>query len=663
MSRRRHQAASVAAAICLVLSTVSTKLAVAQETITGIAGRGNSSEWNGFTKTDFKVSGRKCFVVSPKQAAVGKPWIWRARFPNFHSEVDQLLLADGYHVAFIDTNGMLGSPEALPIWEAFYHEMTDGLGLNRKVVLEGVSRGGLFVYRWAKHHPATVACMYNDTPVCDFKSWPGGQGDGLGDTNTWKSLLREYQFESEQEANDYRDNPIDGLEPIATAQIPIMHIVTENDQVVPPKENTYVLRERLHELGHRIFYVVSLEEGERLKGHHFDLDYPSIGYHFIRKYSNDSNETPVYLRSGLDNSRHVFEKTKRGRVAFLGGSITEMNGWRGLVMESLQKRFPGTNFDFVDAGIASTDSTLGAFRLNRDVFARGQVDLLFIESAVNELHNRRSPTEVQRAVEGIIRAARQKNPNIDLVAQYFYDMPFVDQYRQGKVPPQIAALERVAIQYGVNAIDQAKRTTDLFDSKTISVAEFGGCHPKPAGHAEYAKMINLLFDRAWEGDVAQTLTPHEMPWPIDRFAYVSGRFVSPGDASESSGWRRVEQWQPEAGNARKHDVGQTFWVADQPGAELKFPFRGTAIGIFVVAGPDVGVLEWQIDGQPPKRLDQFTRWSKGLHIPWIYMLETELHDEPHQLTLRIAESKHPNSKGHASRIRFFAVNGGDENAN
>ncbi|MEM8734299.1 MAG: hypothetical protein AAGG44_08755, partial [Planctomycetota bacterium] len=400
----RHRLQHIATALICILFHVPSGLARAQETDAGIRDRGKTSQWNGFTKTEFEVSGRKCFVVRPENAAVGKPWVWRARFPNFHSEVDQLLLADGYHVAFVDTNGMLGSPAALEVWEKFYRKMTAEFDLNRKVVLEGVSRGGLFVYRWAKKHPGTVACIYNDTPVCDFKSWPGGQGDGLGDPKTWQALLREYQFQSEQEANDYRDNPIDALEPIAKAQIPIMHTITENDEVVPPSENTYLLRKRLSSLGHRLFYVVALEKGARLHGHHFDLDHPSIGYNFIRKYSHFADELPIYLRSGLDNCRYVFENTKRGRVAFLGGSITEMNGWRGLVVKSLQERFPTTKFDFVDAGIASTDSTLGAFRLNRDVFARGQVDLLFVESAVNELHNGRSSIEIQRAVEGIVRA-------------------------------------------------------------------------------------------------------------------------------------------------------------------------------------------------------------------------------------------------------------------
>ena len=34
----------------------------------------------------------------------------------------------------------------------------------------------------------------------------------------------------------------------------------------------------------------------------------------------------VLQRGNFDNSRLVFEKEKKGHVAFMGGSITEMNG-------------------------------------------------------------------------------------------------------------------------------------------------------------------------------------------------------------------------------------------------------------------------------------------------------------------------------------------------
>ena len=62
-------------------------------------------------------------------------------------------------------------------------------------------------------------------------------------------MLKEYGFKDEAEAMAYKDNPIDNLQPIVDARIPIMHIVTEDDAIVPPMENTYVLKERLGKLG------------------------------------------------------------------------------------------------------------------------------------------------------------------------------------------------------------------------------------------------------------------------------------------------------------------------------------------------------------------------------------------------------------------------------
>ncbi|MFT5291741.1 MAG: sialidase-1 [Planctomycetota bacterium] len=609
-----------------------------------------------YEKREFTVDGRPCFLIEPQSVAEGRPWVWRARFPGYHSEVDQLLLAEGYHIAHMDTGGMLGSPAALVHWEAFYSLLTKDYDLNPRVALYGVSRGGLFVYRWAKNHPETVACIYNDTPVCDFKSWPGGRGRGKGDAATWANVLTQYGLD-EEGALAYGDNPVDQLEPIAQAQIPIMHIVTEDDLIVPPLENTYVLRENLRSLGHSVFHVISLDHGEAAEGHHFALTHPQIGADFIRKYTDFGEEYPVYLRSGLQNSRHVFESTKKGRVAFLGGSITQMAGWRNHVAESLTSRFPDTEFDFVFAGIGSTDSSMGAFRLRQDIFARGQVDLLFIESAVNELHNDRTEVEMQRATEGIVLNARRLNPNVDLVAQYFFDPRYVDELRTGKTPWQIAALERIALQHGVNAVDQTQRCRTLFDTGAMSPEEFGGVHPKPAGHRVYGDMLEQLFQRAWSVPQARELVAHREAWIYDPLAFSRGHFQSIDTAQVVGGWNVEQDWQCTTGALRPMDQGATYLEAVAPGAELILEFNGTAIGLVMIAGPDVGVLEFRIDDGPVQTLDQFTRWSKGLHIPWIYMLASDLEEGEHTLSLTMADENNPESKGHASRLRYFAVNG------
>ena len=55
---------------------------------------GKKSKWKGYTKTDFKVGEYAAYVVEPRTIAQGKPWVWRARFPTFHTEIDELVLYD-----------------------------------------------------------------------------------------------------------------------------------------------------------------------------------------------------------------------------------------------------------------------------------------------------------------------------------------------------------------------------------------------------------------------------------------------------------------------------------------------------------------------------------------------------------------------------------------
>jgi hypothetical protein len=54
---------------------------------------------------------------------------------------------------------MFGAPAAMQIWNAFHAYMVSK-GFAERVALEGVSRGGLYVYNWPKRNPLKVACIY-----------------------------------------------------------------------------------------------------------------------------------------------------------------------------------------------------------------------------------------------------------------------------------------------------------------------------------------------------------------------------------------------------------------------------------------------------------------------------------------------------------------------
>ncbi|WP_339744910.1 hypothetical protein [uncultured Rubinisphaera sp.] len=241
------------------------------------------SVWNGYEQYHFTIADRPAYIVKPKSVAEGNPWIWRARFPGFHAEMDVILLSKGFHIAYVDVSNMFGSPTAVKIGDEFYKYLTTDRQLARKPCLEGVSRGGLFVYNWAAKNPGKVACIYCDTPVCDFKSWPAGKGKGIGSPQSWQQCLQAYGF-TEEQGIEYTHNPIDHAAIIAQAKIPLMHIVSENDRVVPPSENTYLLQSRLAEFDYPL-EVISVKEGtEKSNGHHFTHPDPEHVVRFIEEH-------------------------------------------------------------------------------------------------------------------------------------------------------------------------------------------------------------------------------------------------------------------------------------------------------------------------------------------------------------------------------------------
>ena len=148
----------------------------------------------------------------------------------------------------VDIRSSLKFGTFLNAWDELYQYMTTKYQLNAKVALIGVSRGGLFVYNWAKKNPKKVACIYAEAPVCDFKSWPMGK-NGIRSENDWHSLKAAYGFSTDQEAIAYTNNPMDNLELLAENKIPVLHMIGLEDRVVPPEENTYVLVNKYLRLG------------------------------------------------------------------------------------------------------------------------------------------------------------------------------------------------------------------------------------------------------------------------------------------------------------------------------------------------------------------------------------------------------------------------------
>jgi lysophospholipase L1-like esterase/pimeloyl-ACP methyl ester carboxylesterase len=626
---------------------------------------GKPIAWHGFTKYEFQIDRRNARIVVPDKAAPGKPWVWRARFPDWHYQMDSILVRKGFHVVYINTDELLGSPGCVEIWNNFYNYLTTQYGLNKKVALEGVSRGGLYVFNFAKKYPERIACIYAEAPVCDFKSWPGAKGASKGDAESWKLIQKAYNFKTEQEALDYEDNPIDNLEKLATAKVPLLFQIGLHDSIVPPDENTYILANKYIRLGGPAMIYPNTLGKQSLQGHHFPIDDVKGSADFIRNSYPEINpklDSRNYhtLRNKLHNAQIVFEREKKGRVAFLGGSITANGGWRDSICAYLQKRFPETKFDFIAAGIPSLGSTPGAFRFERDVLKNGKVDLLFEEAAVNDRVNGFGPETQILGMEGIVRHARESNPEMDIVIMHFVDPDKMTEYRKGITPPEIENHEKVAAHYGVSTINLAKEVTERIDNGEFTWEnDFKDLHPSPFGQHIYYQSMKAFLETCWSGFVADAdkLTAYTLPAKLNDASYCNGILIPAVNAKLAKGWQALQNWEPTDKIGTRDDFTKVpMLVAETPGGTLKFDFEGNAIGIAVAAGSDAGIIEYRIDKGDWKKQDLYTKWSSQLHLPWFITLGYALKEGNHRLEIRVLPEKNSQSKGTACRIRYFYVN-------
>lgn len=205
------------------------------------------SDFHGYKRYDFKYKDFKCYVIEPKKVQPSKPWVWRARFDSKGApEFDVAMLKEGYHIAKIGVNGLLGGPEAMERFDMFYKYLTNENGFSTKPVLEGLSRGGLPIFNWSIKNPKKVACVYGDAAVCDFKSWPGGKGKGKYWERGWELIPKLYGLTKEERLT-WKGNPVDNVQVLAKAGVAVIFVVGDADLVVPPEENALVMEKRYNE--------------------------------------------------------------------------------------------------------------------------------------------------------------------------------------------------------------------------------------------------------------------------------------------------------------------------------------------------------------------------------------------------------------------------------
>ena len=343
-------------------------------------------------------------------------------------------------------------------------------------------------------------------------------------------------------------------------------------------------------------------------------------------------------------------------VAFLGGSITEMEGYRPRMMRYFREKFPGEETRFISAGVSSTCSTTGAFRFRDEVLAKGVPDVLFVDAAVND--DQDSHATYRRCVqgmEGIVRQALAANPKMRIVIVLFVNSRELQLLKEGKDPVPYAAHRAVARHYGVEVADVGLELAESEKKGEFGWKDYRDCHPSPAGNDFATAVIRAAFERA-----PGPRKPAPLPAMLDAGSFAPAGYIGwDRIKTKTEGWmlsRPVWSEHPKCGVRTAFRDLTMFW-SKTPGGECSFAFEGTFLGAYMLSGSHAGMLEVSIDGGEFRTVDLFTAYSRGLYYPHSRLLAEDLEPGRHTAVVRLSEKHSPASLGTEAHILHFVEGG------
>jgi len=355
---------------------------------------------------------------------------------------------------------------------------------------------------------------------------------------------------------------------------------------------------------------------------------------------------------GLGRSFQKLRKTGKLNVGYLGGSITAGSGaskpnetsYRALTTKWFQEQYPKAEIKEINAAIGGTGSDLGAFRCQRDLLS-GKPDLVFVEFAVNDSSNE---SRVMRSMEGIVRQIWHANAEADIVFLYTINKnSMAATYDKGELPNTVQWHNKVAAAYRIPTLNMGEAIyRAVKDGKqTWEKVLPDNVHPSDIGYEIYMQQIRPFLASHQKDKKSKPRT--KLPKPLSAENFENAHLVDAQDLV-AEGWTRDDA---SVGKRFPHSI-----ATNKPGTELKYKFKGTAIGLFWIIAPDSGDVEWSIDGSKPKRASSWDSYALRFSRNNYVIFNDSLTPGEHELTFRVLAEKNEKSTGTWIRIGSLLVN-------
>ncbi|MBQ8868692.1 MAG: hypothetical protein IJ027_03115 [Oscillospiraceae bacterium] len=327
-------------------------------------------------------------------------------------------------------------------------------------------------------------------------------------------------------------------------------------------------------------------------------------------YTNTVYQNEYYNRGGLSNTLSKLQKGEDVTIAYVGGSITQMDTWRTYTTKWFEETYSG-NITEVNIGLAGTNADLAVCRIEQDVLVHNP-DLVFIEYAVNG--------GAAKDMEGMILKTWQHDPTTDVCFVYTTTTSNYSIYSSGELPKYAGIYEEVAKWYNIPTVFFGNQAFDLYEQGKLTLS---------ASSAEDGKIlyttdgVHLTADGGFlsAGAIARSIVNMEKTFDKDSYTITDHTIPTETyddapwtDATYSADWSKMKfegEWLDcsldESGNFQNFDYSggykyifqqlfPTMQGTKTAGSSIAVKFRGTDIGIFEAGGQYSGQLRVIVDG-------------------------------------------------------------------
>lgn len=319
------------------------------------------------------------------------------------------------------------------------------------------------------------------------------------------------------------------------------------------------------------------------------------------------------------------------KILFLGGSITCGAGvtdykysWAFRTFENIAEKLYGPNVQMINSSISGTGSLVAAFRLEEHVL-KFAPDMVFIEFAVNDNSMAKTkPQLVISALDYIVRALKQANPNVAITFVYTTQS---DGQNASKVQSKVAA------HYNIPEIDLRAPLIAMIAKGQAYWEQYlkDGAHPNSTGHKYYADLVT----KAVLADPERFLAPVELRDSIATVDLKNPHIDYVEDIAMAMNGFSIGEGKDKEKTLDEMEIAKAA-VSDTVGSTLTYEFEGNTFAVYHRIDKTGGAFSVTIDG---KVMGTANCYNDGSNSYLCRFYTTDLGEGKHTVTITVTQAE------------------------